>query len=66
MKMLGDLRLVRALSEEQIAATRDPRFAAIAKLPTIEGVVKAGGLLVGTPADIIDQPKAVKKGYPST
>jgi len=29
-------------------------------------VVKAGGLLVGTPADIIDQPKAVKKGYPST
>jgi len=53
MKMLGDLRLVRALWE-QIAATRDPRFAAITKLPTIEGAVKADGLLVGTPADIVD------------
>src|SRR5437868_12017185 len=63
MKMLGELRLVRALTDEQIAAMRDPRLAATTKLPTIEDAVKAGGFLAGTPADIIAQVKAVEKRY---
>ena len=64
MKMFGELRLVRALSDEQIAAMRDPALAATVKLPTIEDAVKAGGFLAGTPADIIEQLKAVEKRYP--
>jgi alkanesulfonate monooxygenase SsuD/methylene tetrahydromethanopterin reductase-like flavin-dependent oxidoreductase (luciferase family) len=64
MKMFGELRLVRALTDEQIAAMRDPRLAATTKLPGIEDAVKAGGFLTGTPADIIEQLKAVEKRYP--
>jgi alkanesulfonate monooxygenase SsuD/methylene tetrahydromethanopterin reductase-like flavin-dependent oxidoreductase (luciferase family) len=64
MKMFGELRLVRALSDEQIAAMRDPALAATTKLPRIEDAVKAGGFLAGTPADIIEQLKAVEKRYP--
>jgi alkanesulfonate monooxygenase SsuD/methylene tetrahydromethanopterin reductase-like flavin-dependent oxidoreductase (luciferase family) len=64
MKMFGELRLVRALSDEQIAAMRDPQLAATTKLPSIEDAVKAGGFLTGTPADIIEQLKAVEKRYP--
>jgi alkanesulfonate monooxygenase SsuD/methylene tetrahydromethanopterin reductase-like flavin-dependent oxidoreductase (luciferase family) len=64
MKMFGELRLVRALTDEQIAAMRDPQLAATTKLPSIEDAVKAGGFLTGTPADIIEQLKAVEKRYP--
>jgi alkanesulfonate monooxygenase SsuD/methylene tetrahydromethanopterin reductase-like flavin-dependent oxidoreductase (luciferase family) len=64
MKMFGELRLVRALTDEQIAAMRDPRLAANTKLPRIEDAVKAGGFLAGTPTDIIEQLKAVEKRYP--
>ena len=64
MKMFGELRLVRALSEEQIAAMRDPKLAATTKLPRIEDAVAAGGFLAGTPADIIEHLKAVEKRYP--
>jgi alkanesulfonate monooxygenase SsuD/methylene tetrahydromethanopterin reductase-like flavin-dependent oxidoreductase (luciferase family) len=64
MKMFGELRLVRALSDEQIAAMRDPRLAATAKLPRIEDAVKAGGFLAGTPDDIIETLKAIEKRYP--
>jgi alkanesulfonate monooxygenase SsuD/methylene tetrahydromethanopterin reductase-like flavin-dependent oxidoreductase (luciferase family) len=64
MKMFGELRLVRALNDEQIAAMRDPKLAATVKLPRIEDAVKAGGFLTGTPADIIEQLKAVEKRYP--
>lgn len=64
MKMFGELRLVRALTDEQIEAMRDPRLAASAKLPRIEDAVKAGGFLAGSPADIIEQLKALEKRYP--
>jgi hypothetical protein len=64
MKMFGELRLVRALSDEQIAAMRDPRLAGTVKLPTIEDAVKAGRFLAGRPEDIIEQLKAVEKRYP--
>jgi alkanesulfonate monooxygenase SsuD/methylene tetrahydromethanopterin reductase-like flavin-dependent oxidoreductase (luciferase family) len=43
---------------------RDPRLAATTKLPSVEDAVKAGGFLTGTPADIIEQLKAVEKRYP--
>ena len=62
--MFGELRLVRALSDEQIATMRDPRLAVTTKLPSVEDAVKAGGFLTGTPADIIEQLKAVEKRYP--
>jgi len=64
MKMFGELRLVRALSDEQIAAMRDPKLAATTKLPRIEDAVKAGGFLAGTPDDIIETLKAIEKRYP--
>ena len=64
MKMFGELRLVRALSDEQIAAMRDPQLAATTKLPTIEDATKAGGFLAGRPEDIVEQLKAVEKRYP--
>ncbi len=64
MKMFGELRLVRALSDEQIAAMRDPKLAATTKLPRIEDAVAAGGFLAGTAADIIETLKAVEKRYP--
>jgi hypothetical protein len=64
MKMFGELRLVRALSDAQIAAMRDPRLAGTVKLPTIEDTVKAGGSLAGRPEDIVEQLKAVEKRYP--
>ena len=64
MKMFGELRLVRALSDEQIEAMRDPKKAAVTKLPRIEDAVKAGGFLTGTPADIIEQLKAIEAHLP--
>jgi len=64
MKMFGELRLVRALTDEQIAAMRDPKLVGTVKLPTIEDAVKAGGFLAGRPEDIVEQLKAVEKRYP--
>jgi alkanesulfonate monooxygenase SsuD/methylene tetrahydromethanopterin reductase-like flavin-dependent oxidoreductase (luciferase family) len=64
MKMFGELRLVRAITDEQIAAMRDPRLVPNVKLPRIEDAVKAGGFLAGTPDDIIEALKAVEKRYP--
>ena len=64
MKMFGELRLVRALSDEQIEIMRDPKRAPTAKLPRIEDAVKAGGFLTGTAADIIAQLKALEARYP--
>jgi alkanesulfonate monooxygenase SsuD/methylene tetrahydromethanopterin reductase-like flavin-dependent oxidoreductase (luciferase family) len=65
MKMFGELRLVRALTDEQIEAMRNPALAGTVKLPGIEDAVKAGGFLAGTPADIIEQLKAVEKRWPA-
>src|SRR5260370_21349525 len=54
MKMFGELRLVRALSDDQSAAMRDPKPCATTKLPRIEDAVKAAGFLTGTASDIIE------------
>ena len=64
MKMFGELRLVRALSEEQIEIMRDPKRAPTAKLPRIEDAIKAGGVLCGTPDQIIEHLKAIEERYP--
>ena len=63
MKMFGELCLVRALTDEQIAAMRDPRLVGTVRLPMIEDAVKAGGFLAGRPEDIVEQLKAVEKRY---
>ena len=64
MKMFGELRLVRALSDEQIEIMRDPKRAPTAKLPRIEDAIAAGGVLCGSPQQIIDHLKAIEKRYP--
>jgi len=64
MKMFGELRLSRAMTDEQIEIMRDPTRAPTAKLPRIEDAVNAGGFLAGTPADIIEALKAVEARYP--
>jgi hypothetical protein len=62
--MSGELRLVRALTDEQFAAMRDPRLAGTVKLPRIEDAAKAGGFLADRPEDIIEQLKPFEKRYP--
>jgi alkanesulfonate monooxygenase SsuD/methylene tetrahydromethanopterin reductase-like flavin-dependent oxidoreductase (luciferase family) len=64
MKMFGELRLVRALSDEQIEIMRDPKRAPFAKLPRIEDAIKAGGVLCGTPAQFIEHLKMIEQRYP--
>src|SRR5437879_7516815 len=64
MKMFGELRLVRALTDEQIEVMRDPKRAPTAKLPRIEDAINAGGVLCGSPEQIIEHLKALEKRYP--
>ena len=64
MKMFGELRLVRALSDEQIEIMRDPKRAPSAKLPRIEDAIAAGGVLCGSPEQIVEHLKALEKRYP--
>ena len=64
LKMFGPLRLVRALSEEQIDAMSDPQLAPNFDLPRIEGAVEAGGFLCGTPEEVAAQLKRVEAAYP--
>jgi alkanesulfonate monooxygenase SsuD/methylene tetrahydromethanopterin reductase-like flavin-dependent oxidoreductase (luciferase family) len=65
MKMFGELRLVRALTEEQIEIMRDPVRAPGAKLPRIEDAVAAGGFLCGSAQQLIDHLKALEEKYPA-
>ena len=60
MKMFGELRLVRAMTDEQIEIMRDPKRAPTAKLPRIEDAVNAGGFLTGSRGEIIDHLKALE------
>ncbi len=64
MKMFGELRLVRALTEEQIEIMRDPVRAPTATLPRIEDAINAGGVLCGSPEQIVEHLKALEKRYP--
>src|SRR5262245_57221114 len=65
MKMFGELRLVRAITEEQMEIMRDPKRAPTAKLPRIKDAVKAGGFLCGNADDLIEHIKALEKKYPA-
>jgi alkanesulfonate monooxygenase SsuD/methylene tetrahydromethanopterin reductase-like flavin-dependent oxidoreductase (luciferase family) len=65
MKMFGELRLVRALSDEQIEIMRDPKRAPLAKLPRVEDAIANGGFLCGSPQQIIDHLKALEQRYPA-
>jgi alkanesulfonate monooxygenase SsuD/methylene tetrahydromethanopterin reductase-like flavin-dependent oxidoreductase (luciferase family) len=65
MKMFGELRLVRALTEEQIEIMRDPKRAPTAKLPRIEDAINAGGFLCGSPAQMVEHLKALEAKYPA-
>src|SRR5215813_13495624 len=64
-KMFGELRLVRAITEEKVGTMRDPKRAPTAKLPRIEDAVKAGGFLCGNADDLIEHIKALEKRYPA-
>jgi hypothetical protein len=64
MKMFGELRLVRSLNDEQIEIMRDPARAPTAKLPRIEDAIKSGGVLCGTPDQIIEHLKKLEAAYP--
>ena len=64
LKMFGPLRLVRALSDDQIDAMSDPKRAPTADLPRIEAAVKTGGFLAGPPEVIIEQLKKLEETYP--
>ncbi|MAP37411.1 MAG: LLM class flavin-dependent oxidoreductase [Chloroflexota bacterium] len=64
LKMFGPLRLVRALSDEQIEIMSDPSRAPTADLPRVEDAVAAGGVLAGPPDLIIQQLKELEKLYP--
>ena len=64
LKMFGPLRLVRALSDEQIDAMSDPSRAPTADLPRVEDAVKVGGFLAGPPDVIIEQLKKLEETYP--
>jgi alkanesulfonate monooxygenase SsuD/methylene tetrahydromethanopterin reductase-like flavin-dependent oxidoreductase (luciferase family) len=64
LKMFGPLRLVRALSDEQIEAMADPRRAPYAGLPTLEDAVKKGAVLCGPPAVVIEQLMRLEERYP--
>jgi alkanesulfonate monooxygenase SsuD/methylene tetrahydromethanopterin reductase-like flavin-dependent oxidoreductase (luciferase family) len=64
LKMFGPLRLVRALSDEQIEIMADPKRAPHANLPRIDNAIANGGVLCGTPEQIIEHLKALENKYP--
>jgi alkanesulfonate monooxygenase SsuD/methylene tetrahydromethanopterin reductase-like flavin-dependent oxidoreductase (luciferase family) len=64
MKMFGPLRLVRALTDEQIDIMADPSRAPHAKLPRIEDAVNSGGFLCGSPEQIVEHLKKLEERYP--
>jgi alkanesulfonate monooxygenase SsuD/methylene tetrahydromethanopterin reductase-like flavin-dependent oxidoreductase (luciferase family) len=64
MKMFGELRLVRALTDEQIEIMRDPKRALTAQLPRVEDAINSGGFLCGSPTQIVEHLKALEKRYP--
>ena len=64
IKMFGPLRLVRALSDEQIDWMSDPARAPTANLPRIDDAVRTGGFLAGPPDVVIEQLKKLEETYP--
>ncbi len=65
MKVFGELRLVRGMTDEQIEIMRDPVRAPHAKLPRIEDAVANGGFLCGSPEQIVEHLKKLEATYPA-
>ena len=63
--MFGELRLVRAMTDEQVEIMRDPKRAPTAKLPGIEDAVECWGFLTGIAQEVIDHLKALEAKYPA-
>ena len=64
LKLFGPLRLVRALTDQQIEDMADPKKAPNAGLPTIEGAVERGAFLCGPPELITQQLMDLEQQYP--
>jgi alkanesulfonate monooxygenase SsuD/methylene tetrahydromethanopterin reductase-like flavin-dependent oxidoreductase (luciferase family) len=64
LKMFGPLRLVRALSDQQIEDMANPKKAPFAGLPTIEQAINTGGVLCGSSDEIIEHLKKLEERYP--
>ena len=64
LKMFGPLRLVRALTDQQIEDMADPRKAPRSGLPTIERAVERGAFLCGPPELITQQLMDLEQQYP--
>ena len=64
LKMFGPLLLVRALTDQQIEAMGDLSNAPFAGLPTIEDAINKGGVLCGSPEQMIEHLKALEERYP--
>ncbi|MCZ6892211.1 MAG: LLM class flavin-dependent oxidoreductase [Chloroflexi bacterium] len=64
LKVFGQLRLVRSLTDKQIEDMSDPMRAPYADLPTLEDAVKAGAVLCGSPEQIIESLMALENRYP--
>ena len=64
LKMFGPLRLVRGLSDEQIAAMSDPKRAPYADLPRIDQAIEGDGYLCGPAEFIIEKIMELEKRYP--
>jgi alkanesulfonate monooxygenase SsuD/methylene tetrahydromethanopterin reductase-like flavin-dependent oxidoreductase (luciferase family) len=64
LKMFGPLRLVRALTDQQIEDMANPAKAPTAGLPRIEQAVASGGVLCGTPEQVIEHLKTIEEKYP--
>src|SRR6202789_2142571 len=64
MKMFSELRLNKAMTDEQIETMRDPKRARTAKLPRSEDAVKWCGFLTGSPEEIIEHLMKLEKAYP--
>jgi alkanesulfonate monooxygenase SsuD/methylene tetrahydromethanopterin reductase-like flavin-dependent oxidoreductase (luciferase family) len=62
--MFGPLRLVRALTDQQIEDMADPKKAPFAGLPRIEEAINNGGVLCGSPDEIIEHLKKLEERYP--
>ena len=64
IKMFGPLRLVRALTDQQIEEMGDPDSAPKAGLPTMAQAIEAGAVLCGPPSSVIDQLRSLEERLP--
>jgi hypothetical protein len=64
MKMFGPLRLVRALTDQQIEMMGDSSKAPFVGLPNIADAINKGGVLCGSPAQFIEHLKGREERYP--